>query len=85
MNGSFLAKFFDVDSPLFALTLIVGGVLALLYVFMMLDCLIRDFEHHGRITRKPKLDKFLWFVIVLTGIGAVVYYLKVRRKAPHSM
>ncbi len=61
----------------------IGGVIALAWAFLLLDCLIRNFDRHAHITGKPKLDKLVWFGICLTLAGAVVYYFKVRRKAPH--
>jgi hypothetical protein len=61
----------------------VGGVIALAWLFLLLDCLIRNFERHGLITGKPHVDKLIWIAVCLTVIGAVVYYFKVRKNAPH--
>lgn len=61
----------------------VGGVVVLGWLFLLLDCLIRNFERRGHITGNPKLDKLIWFGICLTFVGAVVYYFKVRKGAPH--
>ena len=66
-----------------AIFFILAGVVFLAWFFLALDCLIRNFEHRGQLTGKPHWDKFIWFVVLLTGVGAVVYYFKVRRHAPH--
>jgi uncharacterized PurR-regulated membrane protein YhhQ (DUF165 family) len=72
------------DSPLLLFLVFgVGGIIVLAWAFLLLDCLIRNFERRGHITGKPKLDKLIWFGICLTLVGAVVYYFKVRKHAPH--
>lgn len=62
-------------SGIILLLLISALLSALFWLWMLIDCLRRDFENEG--------DKLVWTLVILftNGLGATVYYFAVKRKS----
>ena len=72
--------------------LMVGGLVlflacVLFWVWMIIDCLARDYREFGTlITSDKSADKVLWLLLILFTfiIGALAYHISIRRR-PRSV
>jgi len=61
----------------------LGGLLFLFWIWMLVDCVSRDYREFGTlITRDRSADKLLWLLLIifLPVIGAIAYHVGVRRR-----
>lgn len=63
----------------------LAAFLVLLWVWMLIDCLTRDYREFGAlITSDRSADKLLWvlLIVLLPLVGAIAYHVGVRRRPP---
>ena len=69
---------------LFIVPVAISGLLALIFwIWMIIDCLARDYREFGTlITSEKSVDKLVWVLLLLflPIIGAVAYHIGVRRR-----
>ncbi len=62
---------------------IVALICLIFWIWMLIDCLARDYREFGTlITSNKSADKLLWFLLILflPLIGAIAYHIAVRRR-----
>lgn len=62
---------------------VVISVCTIFWIWMLIDCLARDYREFGSLISSEKsLDKLLWIllILILPLIGAIAYHISVRRR-----
>ena len=63
---------------------IVALICLIFWIWMLIDCLARDYREFGTLVSSDKsADKLLWIllILILPIIGAIAYHISVRRRA----
>ena len=76
------------DVPIvFLLILVSAAIVSLIclifWIWMLVDCLARDYREFGTlITSNKSADKLVWILLILflPIIGAIAYHISVRRR-----
>ncbi len=62
---------------------IVALIWLIFWIWMLVDCLARDYREFGTlITSNKSADKLVWFLLILflPLVGAIAYHISVRRR-----
>ncbi len=67
---------------LMAFGTIIGLALSLFWIWMLVDCLARDYREFGTICSDKSADKLIWILLLLfiPLVGALAYHISVRRR-----